>query len=669
MIGWFEWDEASQKLVVVIPPWDCVDAPEVDAQVVRERWAAQKAKRADLKLSKDDWVLFETVFKQAARWLPEDLLDHGTDVLLAMVSPAAMGEAVYKRIQIDTSGYFADLKAARIDTHAAEELLHSTGLLMPASTRRAYFTDLIARMREKFHDDQKTVEPHQTINHQIKRLQEIFIDEPAKLALAPPADDAIQSMMRRLLRRLVFALNVSNRAMLMDCAELVHTLGRAGFLRLVAAQLVDKTPGSEDPLYPVCLAISQVIKTVSVEKTKQDVTSKLDERDLADWILDTADSEILACAASTYRFTRTYLATPGRVPFSPQLKASKTLLETHTKRGAGDRLALRARWLDASPNPTTPSLTLSADPATAGVDGPVHTWPVDRLVRWINGPITDKKAAGPVMKDLGKAVTADNELLATDRKRVGASAPEKNDPLKLNRAKAELIVWSGLDQSADYLREDLGSLLKLAKSLSTTANTPPAEFATLIKNAENAFALIEKILAAIRAPKRTMSLIDVQSCLSDVNSSLEKLRSGIKPVQAETDRLLRFERRLCERLLQEVLTPGRKEGGVIDCPMPITQWASVRDRFHRCYCSPVQALTINNQRTLLRSDQALALHVTASSESGYAFDVSVHLWQRQDGSQADPFAMECDVSFPAMQTPDWFDTFITCAVLHVREKQ
>jgi hypothetical protein len=74
---------------------------------------------------------------------------------------------------------------------------------------------------------------------------------------------------------------------------------------------------------------------------------------------------------------------------------------------------------------------------------------------------------------------------------------------------------------------------------------------------------------------------------------------------------------------------------------------------------------MDGQRVLLRSDQALALHVTAGSQSGYAFDVSVHLWQRLDESKDDPFDTSSVEMFPPMNTQGWFDTFITCAVLHV----
>ena len=131
------------------------------------------------------------------------------------------------------------------------------------------------------------------------------------------------------------------------------------------------------------------------------------------------------------------------------------------------------------------------------------------------------------------------------------------------------------------------------------------------------------------------------------------------------EKLLRFGECLVLQLRQETLAMGKHHGGVIGCPMALDQWGAVRDRFHRRYCSPVQVLTMDGERVLLRSDQALALHVTAGSQSGYAFDVSVHLWQRLDESKDDPFDTSSVELFPPMNTQGWFDTFITCAVLHV----
>jgi hypothetical protein len=65
----------------------------------------------------------------------------------------------------------------------------------------------------------------------------------------------------------------------------------------------------------------------------------------------------------------------------------------------------------------------------------------------------------------------------------------------------------------------------------------------------------------------------------------------------------------------------------------------------------------------LQADQALALYVTGSSQSQYAFDVSVHLWCRKPGGGGLP-SLEVG-AYPPMNTRDWRDTRVPCAVLHV----
>lgn len=665
MIGWFEWDEASQRLVVVIPPWDCVDAPAIEPSIVNRRTDAWSAKIKAMDLPRGLGALFGTAFTPAASWVPDDLLDHAADVLLTMHSPPEQGLKLAAKVRADIEGYFAELTQAGVNTKAAVDKLFSAAMLMSASTRPLYNVDLIARMREGFHDNAKTVEPHKTINAQLKQLQQIFFGAPAPKALALPQTETIEALMLSLIRRTVFSLSPVNRRMFVDSAEKVNQSGHAGFLRLLAMRLVSQ-PRGDIPLYAVCQPMSKVIKTIAEQGSSQPVP---DANELANWILDMVDSLIQASVASTYRFTRTYLVTVQAQPWSAQLRRSRDILERHNKQGADERLALRSRWLAGKAADTAPSITLSANPSAASADTPAHTWPVDRLVRWINGPVTDKQMAGKLLKDTKQALVLDTELLAQDRNRAGIKAPKGRDSLQLTQPQVDAIIWTGIAQSAEYLRDDLNALLALVKTLTSGGGHPPAELNTPTQQATEALSSVTTTLTAINAPKRTISLSLAQVTLSAVNEKLEGLRTAIKPVQAAAERLSRFERCLSDLLLQEALTPGRKLGGVIACPMPMSQWAAVRDRFHQRYCTPVQALTINDRRTLLRSDQALALHVTGSSQSGYAFDVSVHLWQRRNDSRVDPFDQNNGEAFPAMTTPDWFDTLITCAVLHVPEKQ
>jgi len=85
--------------------------------------------------------------------------------------------------------------------------------------------------------------------------------------------------------------------------------------------------------------------------------------------------------------------------------------------------------------------------------------------------------------------------------------------------------------------------------------------------------------------------------------------------------------------------------------------------FHQRLLPRTRRIEIDGETVLLSPDQALALYVTGSSQSSYAFDVSVHLWQRRHGSTSGPGLAE--TAWPPMNSPDWFDTYITCCVLHV----
>jgi hypothetical protein len=102
---------------------------------------------------------------------------------------------------------------------------------------------------------------------------------------------------------------------------------------------------------------------------------------------------------------------------------------------------------------------------------------------------------------------------------------------------------------------------------------------------------------------------------------------------------------------------------VIACPLTFDDWAWVSARFHRRWLPNAKQVVVDGARVTLEVDQALALYVTASSESNYAFDVSVHLWRRESDSTDLP-STEAG-SFPAMNTKSWFDTYTTCCVLHV----
>lgn len=77
----------------------------------------------------------------------------------------------------------------------------------------------------------------------------------------------------------------------------------------------------------------------------------------------------------------------------------------------------------------------------------------------------------------------------------------------------------------------------------------------------------------------------------------------------------------------------------------------------------MHSLEIAGKRAPLQRHQALALYVTGSSRSKYAFDVSVHLWIRKEGSHSTPAAGNSTDVW--MNTAEWRDALVSCAVLHV----
>ena len=119
-------------------------------------------------------------------------------------------------------------------------------------------------------------------------------------------------------------------------------------------------------------------------------------------------------------------------------------------------------------------------------------------------------------------------------------------------------------------------------------------------------------------------------------------------------------------LRAESLELGKRRGGQIGYKTRPEDWTFVCDNFHNRWLPHVKDILVNGAPTLLAPNQAVALYVTGSSLSGYAFDVSVHLWQRYRTSQSKPSTESGPL--PPMNTAEWFDTRTTCCVLHIPAK-
>lgn len=278
----------------------------------------------------------------------------------------------------------------------------------------------------------------------------------------------------------------------------------------------------------------------------------------------------------------------------------------------------------------------------------LQSWPLQQLAQWIEGPITEKRQVpGPINRPA---------ILKKVRPEPSAqkNRPQPNPAAAADSLTAEdvdITIQQALAASAVYFLAEIGDLLVLAKQLqahpelvaactelthdlSLLANTPALQKET------PATALFVKAEAAIRA-----------------------LRAGLKSAESSAKLLSDFGEALMATLRAEPLVLGKRQGGKVACAVRAEDWTSVCNNFHDRWLPQVTSVLVGGLPMQLQNNQAVALYVTGSSQSGYAFDVSVHLWQRRQGKLTKP--SDANGLLPPMNPGDWFDTYVTCCVLHV----
>lgn len=287
--------------------------------------------------------------------------------------------------------------------------------------------------------------------------------------------------------------------------------------------------------------------------------------------------------------------------------------------------------------------------APADLD-PVHAWSVERLVAWIEGPVTRR----PIQR---QQIIERERRQGAERAAAAAGVRSQQAPAKVVAPEPELAdedinlaVDDALRSTAAFFRDDLNDMLALAKQL----NVEPPRIQQAMQQRE--------IMARLAAGE-DIGDEQAQAMLGAAEAVVAQLRATIQRSQTSLRQRMGFTQMLNTAVQNEALVPGKRQGGVVACPMPLSSWPWVFDTFHGRWLHQRRRLVINNIAVPLREDQALALYVTGSSQSGHAFDVSVHLWQRTPGSTSLP-SVDTDSGL-RMNTDDWFDTYTTCAVLHV----
>lgn len=279
-------------------------------------------------------------------------------------------------------------------------------------------------------------------------------------------------------------------------------------------------------------------------------------------------------------------------------------------------------------------------PTVDSVDA-VQSWSVDRLVRWIEGPVTDAAVHQPI--DRRKIVTLERE------------ARRKNSPASpaaaLTEADVGGMIEDALSATARFFLDDLNELLPMANALGAD------------DKAMAVCAGVRGPLATLAGQPSSMDEVHARNLLQATEAATATLRASVKQARATAAVESRFALQLGAALSAEPLVMGKRHGGFVQCPVRPGDWSFVCTNFHRRWLPRVTCITVDGRSLPLDSDQAVALYVTASSQSHYAFDVSAHLWRRRPGRSSLP-GLGSGL-YPPMNEQDWFDTYIPCCVLHV----
>lgn len=286
----------------------------------------------------------------------------------------------------------------------------------------------------------------------------------------------------------------------------------------------------------------------------------------------------------------------------------------------------------------------------------LQSWSVAQLVRWIDGPLAGARRGRAVdrRRVVDQSRPVPRPVQRPTRPAVQAvEAQDEDTPLTEDDVgRIEAAAYAG---AAAFFLGDIQDLQALGLRLGAPSVQQVA---------------CQSIVGDLQKLAQAHDGVDVahaQELLTETEQRIEALRANIHTAQTTVDLQARFDSALGAALARETLSLGRREGGVIACPLQPEAWGWVAQQYHQRWLSSAPSLHKAGRAMRLDVNEALALYVTGSSLSQHAFDVSVHLWRRRPGctSLPSPNPPTGSDRFPPMNTDDWYDTRITCCVLHV----
>ncbi|MBT9464675.1 hypothetical protein [Hydrogenophaga sp.] len=296
-------------------------------------------------------------------------------------------------------------------------------------------------------------------------------------------------------------------------------------------------------------------------------------------------------------------------------------------------------------NPRTPA----SDPPKGGAPSnppdldPVNTWSVSKLVQWIGGPISEKEP-----QPLERKAIVVKEKAVRQEARVKTRMPEKDARTDLDMTESDVgcTVQNALSTYADFCIWEI----ERGKALNTPSPALHACTALLVS--------LQRLRDGLESDDRK-----ARSLLYQADVAISVLRKDPHVVETDARTRQRFAEQLQMALSREPMMAGKRNGGVINCPLRRSDWAWVAEQYHGRWLPWTRQIVIDGVPQPLQPDQALGLYVTLKSLSGFEFDVSVHLWQRRSGRYSAPGTSTA--AYAPMNTADWIDTRTSCTVLHI----
>ena len=394
----------------------------------------------------------------------------------------------------------------------------------------------------------------------------------------------------------------------------------------LVVETFQKGVGMQLPRVLVGDAIERVVNQLLANPEVDGISTVNSELKFADLL---HDSDILRLQRESIA------AVQAGVPMGPSLE--------QTNRESIDWLVRKQAQSAQRPAPSSVAPITDPDPK--------HAWSVERLVRWIDGPLGSSNA-----KPIDRKAIATRETQERRQSQPAQKAPSKpltplTPPETVTDAQVGQVIEEALATTARFFLDEIHDWLPRAEQLGV-GKACLQDTAALQPQLSN---LAERPDTVKEAPARAL--------LQQAEAALSALRQGIKAAQASERLLSRFASAFTAALNAEDLVLGKRRGGVISCPLTPADLAWVAQSYHGRHLSFASQIMVDGQSVPLGEDMAVALYVTSGSLSGYAFDVSVHLWRRRAASTSQP--SQGGELYPVMNTKDWFDTFIPCCVLHV----